>query len=98
MAFFAGGPTASSVANTPKGKIKAKGTSQQLLAENKDRIGVYVSNPSTNEVWLALGGAAVAEEGIWLKKEQGAVFIQGYAGPISCITTSGEGNISFSEI
>jgi len=88
----------SSEAKNPKGKKEAKATSQELLTTNGNRIGVYVFNPSANEVWLALGTTAVAGEGIWLKKESGAVFIQGYNGVISCITTSGEGNISFSEI
>lgn len=94
----AGNVIAKSNAKTSKGKLTVKGTTQVLCLENEARIGVYVSNPSGKEVWLALGESATKEEGIWLKKEVGSVFIQGYTGPISCITTAEEGSIVFAEI
>lgn len=88
----------SSEATNAKGVKEAKATTQELLPENKNRIAVFLSNPSSKEVWIALGPTAVKEEGIWLKKETGPIFIQGYNGAISFITTEGEGKVTFSEI
>lgn len=88
----------SSEATNAKGLKEAKATTQVLLPENGNRVGVYVSNPSAKEVWIALGPTAVKEEGIWLKKETGPIFIQGYNGVISFITTEGEGKVTFAEI
>lgn len=93
-----GNIVATDTAKNPKGKLKAKASNQTLLAANPGRVGFIVCNFSANEVWLALGTTAAAEEGIWLKKESGVIFIPGYKGIVSCITTSGEGNISYTEI
>lgn len=95
----AGGVQATNKAKRSKGKLTAKSTeSQVLLPENEKRVGAYVFNPSSKEVWLALGETATKEEGIWLKKEAGSVFIQGYTGPVAVITTSEEGSVSYVEI
>lgn len=92
-------PTRSSTAKTAKGKFTVKATSQTLVNANEDRVGIYVDNPSSKEVWLCLGTeAAVKEEGLWLKKEVGSKYIQGYSGAITCITSEGEGSIVFAEI
>lgn len=85
-------------AASPKGKATAKATSQVLAAANGSRVALVVCNPSSKEVWLALGATAVKEEGIWLKKESGAIVIDFYTGPVSCITTEGEGTVTFSEV
>lgn len=85
-------------ATTPKGKITAKATSQELAAANKVRVEIYICNPSAKEVWIALGPTAVKEEGIYLKKEGGAVVITGHEGIISVITTEGEGLVTFAEV
>ncbi|MGH2941082.1 MAG: hypothetical protein ACRDPE_23530 [Solirubrobacterales bacterium] len=97
---FNNAPTRSSLAKNGAGKLTVKATSQVLVLDNPDRVGIYVDNPSTSEVWLALGETATASAGIWLKKEVGSKFITGYSGPISCITTTGESNvpIAFAEI
>lgn len=87
-----------SEANAPKGKKTAKAESQTLVAANGQRVELYVANPSAKEVWLALGATAAKEEGIYLKKEGGAVIITGYTGVVSVITTEGEGSISFAEV
>ncbi len=93
-------PTRSTEAKRPAGKLTAKATSQVLVLDNPNRVGLYVDNPSTSEVWLALGETAEAGAGLWLKKEVGSKFITGYSGPISIITTSGESNVAipFAEI
>jgi hypothetical protein len=86
-------------ATASKGKFTAKSTSQTLIAANDARIGLIVQNPSSKEVWLALGSTATKEEGIWLKKETATpVVITGYTGPVSCITTAEEGSIVYAEI
>lgn len=85
-------------ATTPKGKKLVKAESQTLVAANDARVALVVCNPSTKEVWLALGASATKEEGTWLKKEGGAIVIDFYTGPVSCVTTEGEGVITFSEV
>lgn len=86
------------VAHTPKGKVTAKAESKTLLKAWEGRAALWVFNPSAKEVWLALGPTAAKEEGIWLKKESGAVYIEGYRGEVSCVTTEGEGTVTYSEL
>jgi hypothetical protein len=89
----------SSEATNAKGVKEAKATTQVLLAENGNRVAVFLSNPSSKEVWVSLGPTAAKEEGIWLKKETTLPYpIIGYNGVISFITTEGEGKVTFSEI
>lgn len=86
-------------ARAGKGKVTAKATSGTLVKENLSRRGLYVSNPSSKEVWLALGSSATKEEGLWVKKETSLVFpILDYTGPISLVTTEGEGTVTYIEI
>jgi hypothetical protein len=85
-------------AKTPKGKITAKAESQVLAKVYADRFALYVCNPSTKSVWLALGETAAKEEGIFLAKETGTTVIEGYTGVVSVVTTEGEGVVTFSEI
>jgi hypothetical protein len=86
------------VAKTPKGKVSAKTESKELIAANRDRAGLVVTNGSTVDVWLALGATAAAEEGIYLKAEGGSIVIDFYSGAISVITKSGEGVITYAEV
>ncbi|HEU5115586.1 MAG TPA: hypothetical protein VFT74_02815 [Isosphaeraceae bacterium] len=94
----AGSFATSAEAKTPKGKFTVKATNQTLVTANEGRVSLYVFNPSAKEVWLAFGETAVAKEGIWLKKEVGSVYIPDYKGIVACITTEGEGEISFVEV
>ena len=86
--------------NNGKGKVTAKATSGTLAKAYSGRQALFVCNPSAKEVWLALGSEATKEEGIWLKKESGTLVIDGglYTGIVTCITTEGEGTITFSEV
>lgn len=85
-------------AKASKGKLKAKSESQVVVKEFAGRSAFWAQNPSAKEIWLALGETAVKEEGIWLKKETATpVVIEGYTGPISCITTAEEGEFVFAE-
>ena len=85
-------------AHSPKGKFTAKASSQVLSKGWGGRSALFVCNPSSKEVWLALGETAAKEEGIWLSKEGGSTVIEGYTGPVSCITTEGEGSITYAEV
>lgn len=81
------------------GKVTAKATTGALVAANINRSALYVSNPSSKEIWLNLGESAKKEEGIWLKKETSLPFaIAGYSGPVSLITSEGEGTVTFLEV
>lgn len=90
--------TSSSTAKTPKGKITAKTESQELAAANDARVALTITNRSARDVWLGLGGAAAAEEGICLKAETGAMVIDFFMGAVFVITKEGEGVITFSEV
>lgn len=86
-------------AKAQRGKVTAKATSGTLVEENGNRKALYVSNPSSKEVWLSLGSEAKKEEGIWVKKETSLPFaIEGYTGPVTLITTEGEGTVTFIEL
>lgn len=86
-------------ARSGKGKVTAKATTGTLVKENPSRQALYVCNPSSKEVWLALGETAAKEEGLWVKKETSLVFpIVGYSGPVSLITSEGEGTVTFIEL
>jgi hypothetical protein len=84
--------------NNGKGRVTAKATSGTLAKAYSGRQALFVCNPSAKEVWLALGETAAKEEGIWLKKEGGTAVIEGYGGVVTCITSEGEGTITFSEV
>jgi hypothetical protein len=85
-------------ARVSKGKLTAKTESKELGKANNDRIALLVTNGGAKDAWLALGEAAVAEEGIYLKKEGGAWENVVYTGPIFAITKEGETNLSYSEV
>lgn len=85
-------------AHASKGKVTAKATSGTLVAAWPNRVALYVYNPSSKEVWLALGATAAKEEGIWLKKEGGSAVIEGYTGIVTLVTTEGEGTVTFAEV
>jgi hypothetical protein len=90
--------TKSDTAQTAAGSITAKATTQVLAAANPTREELYVCNPSSKEVWLALAETAVKEKGIWLKKEGGSAVITGYIGAVGLITSEGEGLVTFAEV
>lgn len=98
MSFKGQGAVSSTVAKTPKGAIKAKGTSQTLVAENDSRVVLIVTNGSSADVDLACGPTAVKEEGLYLKAEGGSIAIPYYTGEVSVIARSGEGVVGFVEI
>jgi hypothetical protein len=99
MAFSRSGPQSSDTGvSGGKGKVTAKIESKVLAVANFDRVALVVTNGSAVDAWLALGPTAVAEEGIYLKAEGGGVVIDFYSGPVSVITKSGEGLVTFSEV
>lgn len=98
MSYSVIGGTSSDSAKASKGKLKTKNESKELVAENGARIALFVGNPGATDVYLALGATAVSGEGIWLKKEAGAVVIQGYTGKVTAIASSGEPEITYAEI
>lgn len=90
--------TKSDTALTAAGSITAKVTTQEISVVNQARTEIYICNPSSKEVWIALGPTAVKEKGIWLKKEGGSAVITGYLGAISLITSEGEGLVTYAEV
>lgn len=88
----------STEARVPKGKFEAEATSKELFKANQDRIELIISNEGAKDVWLSLGTAAVAKEGIYLKKEGGSFTGLSYSGAVFCITAEGKSNVCFSEI
>jgi hypothetical protein len=88
----------STEARVPKGKLTAKTESKELIKVNADCIEVIISNEGTKDVWLSLGSAAVAKEGIYLKNGGGAFTTGSYSGAIFAITAEGESNVCWTEI
>lgn len=88
----------STEARVPKGKLAAKTESKELVKANGDCIEVIVSNEGTKDVWLSLGTAAVAKEGIYLKAAGGSFTTNSYSGAIFAITAEGESNVCWTEI
>lgn len=85
-------------ARVAKGKLEAETASKELGKANNDRIAILITNGGANDAWLSLGEAAVAEEGIYLKKEGGAWENVVYTGPIFAITKTGKTNLSYAEV
>jgi hypothetical protein len=81
-----------------KGSLKAKNTSQKLVDANPNRVGLYVYNTGSSPVYLALGEAAAAEEGIFLPKESGDEKITNFSGAVYAITKEGESLLTYVEI
>jgi len=88
----------SNEAKKGKGALKAKNTSQELAAENENRVALELVNDGANKVWIAYGKTAAAEEGIPLSPEGGSKVIENYSGVVSVITKSGESLVGFIEI
>jgi hypothetical protein len=87
-----------SKATKGKGKVLAKTESQVVVEENKERITLYLTNSGANDAWVALEKTAVAEEGIYLKKEGGAATVTDYSGAVGVCTGTGTANIGFCEV
>lgn len=86
------------VAHTPKSAVTAKETSATLVAENRERVAVYITNDGEKAVYLALGSSATKNQGIRLNEKGGAIVIDAYTGPISVVTASGESVVTFAEV
>jgi len=88
----------SSEARTPKGKFAAKTESKELAKANGDRLALFITNEGAKDVWLSLGSAAVAKEGIYLKEKGTPFELTGYSGAVFAITASEESNVCIAEI
>src|SRR5690348_11930457 len=98
MSFDATGRKTTDTAKGSKGKKTAKASSETLLEENPSRVEFTVANPSSKTVWLNLSAAAaVKEEGIWLPPNA-SYTNNSYTGKVTCITTEGEGSITYVEV
>jgi hypothetical protein len=76
------------------------GTSAQVLAGNGFRVYAAIVNDGANVVYLGLGEAAVAGEGIRLNASGGSYEINSqnlYLGAVNAITTSGTSTLTVVE-
>lgn len=88
----------SNEAKTPKGALKTKTESQTLAASNENRVSLYVVNNGTKPLWLAFGATAVADEGIRLNENGGAIIISDYTGIVTAISKEAEPVACFIEV
>lgn len=95
---FAQQSGSSTEARISKGKFAAKTESKELVKANGDRLEFIVSNEGAKDAWLSLGSAAVAKEGIYLRREGGSWSSTSYSGSVFVITSESESNICFAEI
>lgn len=85
-------------ANNPADAVKAETKSQTLVADNPERVTLYVTNDGANVVYLALGPTAVKNEGIRLNANGGSFTDQNYKGVVSVVTAEGESVVTFAEV
>lgn len=102
MTGFSQAPTRSTSAAIPQGKVTAETEALELVEEEENRIGLYVTNNGTKAVWLCLCDPtieeAVAGEGPMLVKEGGSIYISDYAGAVQVITAESTSVVSFSAV
>jgi hypothetical protein len=83
-------------------KVKIKTTSTEVVKENLARNGLEITNQGANSIYLSLGKAAVAEEGIFLAASGGSW--NGMIGPIVWtgsvfgLAASTETNVTVAEV
>jgi uncharacterized protein YlxP (DUF503 family) len=84
---------------TSAGQLKTKSAeSQKVASANEARVNLVVSNIGSKDVWLGLGAAAVAEKGLYLKKEGGTHNINYFNGEVTAISKEEEPIITFVEV
>lgn len=86
------------VAKNPNGGFALNGANQALVAANKDRVSLIVSNTSAaNKMFLALNGVAAAANTGILVPPNSTITLNGYSGAVNIIGTAAD-VVTFAEI
>lgn len=85
-------------AKAPGKKLTVKsGAEGKTIPAYPDRSALIISNTGEKDVTYALGSSATAGEGPVLKEKGGSVILEGYGGPVSFVTASGETTVGYTE-
>ena len=86
-------------AKTPKSAVTVGASDTQIVPANGARVAVVICNDhASNILYLALGGTAVANQGIRVNAAGGTVFLPEFTGEIRGIATGAGTVVTFSEI
>ncbi len=86
-------------AKTPTGAVSVGTSSTQIAAANPARVELFVCNDhATNVVYLALGAAAVANQGIRLNAGGGSAVISSFTGQVNAIATGASTTVTVTEV
>jgi hypothetical protein len=89
----------SDVAKTPKSAVTIGAADAAIVPTNADRVEVTICNDhATQTVYLALGAAAVANQGIRLNAAGGSYTTQAFTGEIRGIASGAGTVVTFSEV
>lgn len=88
-----------SAATTPKAAVTVGASDTSIVAANPQRVEVTIVNDhATQIVYLALGAAAVANQGIRLNAAGGSYTTNAYTGEIRGIATGAGTVVVYSEV
>lgn len=88
--IYASAPRDTDTAKQGAGTKALTGGSDSLVAANKDRVFLYVSNTSAaNKMFLGLGVAAAASSGIMIPPNM-TVPVEGFTGAVNIIGTAAD--------
>jgi hypothetical protein len=83
-------------------KVKVKTTTTAVVAANLNRNGLEIVNESANSIYLQLGKAAVAEEGLFLAASGGSwngmVGPMVWTGSVFGLAATAESNVTVAEV
>lgn len=82
------------------GGVSATVTSTEIVPENTNRQWLFLTNIGANDVFVAIGQAAVLNTGMVLRSPDGALFLDAMAcpgGAINGITAAGTSLVIFQE-
>ncbi len=86
-------------AKTPCATVSVGTSSVEVVPANEQRVEITICNDHASQiVYLALGGAAVANRGIRLNAAGGSYTTTSFTGAINAIASGAATGVSFTEI
>ena len=81
--------------------ISVAGTSTSVIGANENRNGLEIVNSSSSNIWLGLGKAAKANEGIYLSPSgswDGKIGLVAWDGEVTAIATTASSPLTVIEV
>lgn len=94
-----GGVTQSDTAKTGSSAVSVGTSTVQVAAANPRRVELFLQNDhATQVVYLGLGTAAVANQGIRLNAAGGGIVLSSYSGAVNAIATGASTVVLVTEV